>query len=245
MPDPTTTTRTDRPREGYHSALLAAHPDRPVRLFVPSDYQRKYAYPLVVLFHGDGEHEDTAGSLVTQLSRRNYIAACPRGPISLGATPTGRQRFAWGRDPQVDDYLIATVDHARHKFHIHPERVYLLGIGQGAEVASRVAGAMGDDLAGLVLLNNCHEGPTGHSLLGRKSYHGKRVFVGHGINNPVVPLSAARRTARVLSRLGADVQFASYPTSSRIPIEMLRDVNRWIMAAVNKNLDSLALPAPV
>ncbi len=233
MPDLTTYRRTDRPTEGFHSALLPDHADRPVRLFLPSDYQPKYAYPLVVLFHSDGGDEDAAARLVPQLSRRNYIAACPRGPISLGYSPTGRPSFAWGDDPRADDYLLATVAHARHAFHVHSERIYLVGLGEGAAAAYRLGLAMADQVAGVVALNGLLPKRSGRPLFRLNAVRNFRVFIGHGSNNPVIPLSMARHAARLLNSAGAEVRFQSYSTTHRIHPDMLRDVNRWIMDAVS------------
>src|ERR1700678_1614179 len=110
MPDYTPNRRDDRPTEGFSSTHLPSEPDRPVRLFLPADYQPKYAYPLVVLFHADGGDEDAAARLVSSLSRRNYIAACPRGPISLGRGAAGQSVFGWGEpSPKVDEYLLAAI----------------------------------------------------------------------------------------------------------------------------------------
>src|ERR1700722_14844159 len=84
MPDYTPTRRDDRPTEGFTTTYLLSEPDRPVRLFLPADYQPKYAYPLVVAFHANGGDEDVAARLIPSLSRRNYIAACPRATVPLG-----------------------------------------------------------------------------------------------------------------------------------------------------------------
>ena len=63
------------------------------------------------------------------------------------------------------------------------------------------------------------------------------MFVGHGTNDPVIPIASARRAARLLNFAGADVRFQSYPTTHRIHADMLRDVNRWIMEAVGDGSD--------
>src|SRR5262245_34446101 len=108
MPETITSRPDERPTEGFHTAFLPAHPDRPARLCLPADYQPQYAYPLVVGFHPDGTDEDAAARLAPTLSRRNYITACPRGPVSLGPRPTGRPGFGWGEvDPLSDEYLLA------------------------------------------------------------------------------------------------------------------------------------------
>src|SRR6476661_8370119 len=197
MPEITTTRRSNRPSEGFHTALLPDHPDRPVRLFLPSDYQPKYAYPLVVLFHADGGDEDAAARLVPLLSRRNYIAACPRGPVALGCGTTGRPGFAWGEDPRVDEYLLATVAHARREFHVHTERVYLIGLGEGAAAAYRVGLAMADTIAGVVALNGRSPNPSGRPRFRLQALRDLRVFIGHGTHNPVVPVATARQATRL------------------------------------------------
>jgi len=233
MPEITTTRRSNRPSEGFHTALLPDHPDRPVRLFLPSDYQPKYAYPLVVLFHADGGDEDTAARLVPHLSRRNYIAACPRGPKAIGCSPTGRPGFAWGEDARADEYLLETVAHARREFHVHTERIYLIGLCEGATIAYRLGLAMADAVAGVVALNGRMPKPSGRPLFQLECMRRLRVFIGHGTHNPIIPVAQSRRATRLFHSAGADVRFAAYSTTHRIHSDMLRDVNRWIMDAVS------------
>ena len=75
--------------------MLPAVPHRPVRVYLPTDYQPKYAYPLLVIFHADGECEEHAARLVPLLSRRNYVALCVRGSVPLGPRGDGRPVFGW------------------------------------------------------------------------------------------------------------------------------------------------------
>lgn len=205
---------------------LPDHPGRPVRMFLPSDYQPKYAYPLVVLLHADGCAEDDAARLAPRLSRRNYVVACPRGPVSLDRSAAGRPAFAWGRDPHADDHLCGVVAHARSVYHVHPGRLYLIGVGAGAAVAVRLANRLTGAVAGVAALNG--ELPTA-----RIRGCGLRVFVGHGAGNPEVPAAGVRQAVRGFAAAGADVRFQTYPTTHRVTDDMLRDVNRWIMAGVN------------
>jgi phospholipase/carboxylesterase len=244
MPEATTHRPDERPTEGFHTAFVPVRPDRPIRLFLPADYQPKYAYPLVVLFHPDGADEDAAARFAPALSRRNYITACPRGPVRLGSGSTGRPAFGWGEaDPLSDEYLTAVVAHARAEYHVHSERVYLFGVGEGATVAYRLGLAMADVVAGVVALNGRLPAPRYRPLARPRAVRGLRVFVGHGASNPVIPVAAARKDYRLLRAAGADVRFTAYPTTHRVHEDMLRDVNRWIMDAVN-DADAV-LPANV
>ena len=138
MPDIITTRRDDRPTEGFTTTYLPSAPDRPVRLFLPADYQPKYAYPLLVVFHAEGGDADAAARMVPGLSRRNYIAACPRATVALDPGPTGRPAFGWDDSERTHNSLLETLAHVRREYHVHTERVYLVGVGEGASVAYRL-----------------------------------------------------------------------------------------------------------
>jgi phospholipase/carboxylesterase len=235
MPDDTNYRRDERPTEGFRTAYLPVLPHCPVRYFVPADYQPKYAYPLVVLFHPDGSDEGTAATVVPALSRRNYIIACPRAPHRRSRGVTGRPGFGWDSNTErIIPYLEALLAQAQAKYHVHSDRIYLLGIGEGATVACELGFALGETVSGMIALNGrlplSHLGAAQHMDCAARL----RVFVGHGTYNPVVPIAQARKSARQLRTAGFDLRFASYPTTQRLHDDMLRDVNRWIMEAVNE-----------
>jgi phospholipase/carboxylesterase len=221
MPASTRHETAEHPGEGFRSVVLPAAPDRPLRVYLPTDYQPKYAYPLVVLFHADGECEEHAARLVPLLSRRNYVALCVRGGVPLGLRPDGRPAFGW--QVGADRGARAALRFALGRYSVHPDRVFLLGAGAGAAAAYRLGRAVG--AAGVVALNGLL--PTG-----RVPATDLRVLLAHGAANPVAPLSDARLAAARLAAAGATVRLARYATSHRVRPDMLRDANRWIMAQV-------------
>ena len=229
MPDTTQTHwRTDRPAEGFYTTELPALPDRPVRTFLPTDYQPGYPYPLVVVFHAAGGSEETGARLLPRLSRRNFIGLSLRGPHADG------RGFGWAdADPDaLHDYLLAAVEQTRRTYHVHSERVFLVGVGDGATAAYRVGLRMADRVAGVVALNGLMPRPNGKPLFNLRAIHGLPVFIGHGVANPVVPYTTAERDFRLLYAAGADVRLTGYPTTQKLHAHMLRDVNRWIMGGV-------------
>ncbi len=46
--------RTFRPAEGFYTSEVEAPRRLPVRTFLPTGYEPKYPYPLLVFFHGQG-----------------------------------------------------------------------------------------------------------------------------------------------------------------------------------------------
>ncbi|HJZ58492.1 MAG TPA: dienelactone hydrolase family protein [Gemmataceae bacterium] len=236
MPDINTHWRTDRPGEGFYTTLLPTHPDRPVRTFLPSDYQPRYPYPLVVLLHRHGGNEEQVARLAPRLSRRNFIAISLRGPQELGRHAGGWAAFGWGpaaAADSIEDYLLAAVEQTRRVYHVHSERVYLAGVGEGAEVAYRVGLGLADRVAGVIALNGQMPRPAGSPLFRFSAVRNLPVLIGHGTDNAVVPYAAAQRDYRLLYAAGANVRLVGYPTTHKLHPDMLRDVNRWIIGRVN------------
>jgi phospholipase/carboxylesterase len=221
MPATTHAATAEHPAEGFRSLALPSAPNRPLRVYLPTDYQPKYAYPLVVLFHDAGECEEHAARLVPLLSRRNYVAACLRGPVALGRRPDGRPAFGWAG--KVDRGIHAALAHVLANYSVHAGRVYLVGVGEGASAAYRLAATR--RVAGVVALNGTPpvECPPARGL---------RAFLAHGSANPVVPAAAARLAAARLRGAGATVRLTRYDDAHRLRPEMLRDANHWIMTQV-------------
>lgn len=222
--------RTLRPAEGFYTTEVETPRPLPVRTFLPTGYEPRYPYPLLVFFHGHGGNEEQILRLAPRLSRRNYVSIGLRGPVPLGFQ-AGRKAFSWGDAAHatlIEDYLLRAVEQTRVNYHIHSERIYLAGFAEGAEVAYRLALTFPEKLGGLISLNGCmprHDRP----LLPFDKMRTLRVFIGHGIANSVVPLSLARADRRLLYAAGCNVEMQTYPTTHKLHPDMLRDINRWII----------------
>ena len=65
------------------------------------------------------------------------------------------------------------------------------------------------------------------------------MLIGHGIANPVVPLTLARQDYRLFYAAGMPVQMRTYPTTHRIHVDMLGDVDRWIQDHITDDYETL------
>ena len=130
-----------RPAEGFYTSEVEAPRRLPVRTFLPTGYEPKYPYPLLVFFHGHGGNEEQILRLAPRLSRRNYICIGLRGPQTLGLRADGRTGYGWGSEGQFDtlleDYVFRAVEQTRRQYHVHSERIYLAGFCEGAAIAYR------------------------------------------------------------------------------------------------------------
>lgn len=142
-----------------------------------------------------------------------------------------RRRLAATEPDAVDrleDGIFAAVRRTRRALHIHSERIFLVGVGEGAAVAYRVAMSHPERFAGVVAINGWL--PGGFRPLGRvKDCRSLRVLVVHGEWNGRVPVEHARRTVSTLRNGGLKVAFQSYPCAHRLTSHMLSDVDTWLI----------------
>ncbi len=228
--------RTFRPTEGFYTSEVQSPRPLPVRTFLPVGYEPRYAYPLLVFFHGQGGNDEQILRLAPRLSRRNYVSIGLRGPLSLGSRPDGHLGYSWSDgtwDTFIEDYLLRAVEQTRRTYHIHSERIYLAGFGEGATLAYHLGLTFPERLAGVISLNGAMPRPA-RPLLRLPDVRQLGVFIGHGIANAVVPLSLAQRDYQVLYAAGLNVQMHTYPATHRLHPDMLRDLNRWIITRCNE-----------
>lgn len=232
------TWKTARPAEGFYTSEVEVDQPQPIRTFLPLGYEPRYAYPLLVFFHGQGGSEEQILRLAPRMSRRNFIAIGLRGPVCVGARTNGQIGYSWGNGAHqtlLEDYLIRAVRQTRLHYHVHSERIYLAGFAEGATQAYRLALAMPDKLGGVISLNGIM--PRYHRPLFRvNEMRDLQVFMAHGIANSVSPLSLAREDYQLLYSAGVKVDMKTYPTTQRLHPDMLRDVNRWIVDRCNEDL---------
>jgi len=225
------------PAEGFYPAEVETLRGRPIHTFIPTGYEPNYAYPLVVYFHGHGGNERQVLNLAPEVSRRNYIGIALRGPEALDGGDGCEPGFGWEADEdQLEDYVFRAIQQTRRRFHIHSERVFLAGFWEGASVAYRLGINHPDKFGGLVALNGLLP-PQGCSLARYNELKSLRVLIGHGTANPFAPISLARSDFRLMYTAGLQVKFRTYTTTHRLHTDMLRDMDRWIQAAIE--LDSM------
>jgi phospholipase/carboxylesterase len=199
----------DDPTAGFRTVTLPGAPGRTASVYLPTDYQPKYAYPVVVLFHADGASADGAARLVPLLSARNYVVLCVRGAARRAPRADGRPAFGWsGSDARA---VKAALAHAAARYSVNPARVFFVGTGDGATAAVRCAKALPGVAAGVAALDG--DLPA---LRGRF---------------PVALLATRSDRAAAREYRAAGARLTRVRTASA-PAELLREANRWIMSHV-------------
>ena len=141
-----------------------------------------------------------------------------------------RRLFNITPDPldQVEDSAFAAIRQTRRALHVHSERIFLVGCGEGAAVAYRLGLTYPERFAGVVAINGWL--PGDFRPLGRlKACRDLRILVVHGEWNARVSVRSARRDVSMLRAGGLKVAFQSYPCAHRLTSPMLSDVDTWLI----------------
>ena len=244
MSPTTVISRIAMPPKGTFASDVLVSPPRPIRTYLPEHYERKYAYPLVVFFHEEGANEESALQLAPQVSDRNFIAIALRGTQALATGEGGLPGFGWDNTEtdDLEEYVVRAVEETRRRYHVHSERIYFAGVGEGTLAAYRAGFRLANRIAGIAALNGPFPTPERKMPLFRMDdLRRLRIFIGHGIANTHIPCGLAEKAHKLMYAARANVPFRTYGTNRSIHPDMLRDVNRWIIGNLNAEIDRLIL----
>ena len=158
------------PVAGRSERVHLVHDGRQRRylLRVPPGAEQVLQVPLLLLLHDAG----SSGEEIAAITRfaeladaHGFVLACPDG------TGLSRRSLAWnaagvagrGRDGRADDvgYLQTVIDNVKQRVPVDPERIYAVGLGQGATLCHRLAREAGGLLAAIAAVGGGLPGPMG------------------------------------------------------------------------------------
>jgi phospholipase/carboxylesterase len=108
------------------------------------------------------------------------------------------------------------------------ERVLLAGFSQGGAVALAAALQSPAPLAGVVALSTYLPAPGSAAARFVPGAEAAPVFMAHGTQDPVVPVTAGRQAAERLRAFGFRVDWHDYPMPHSVCAEEVRDLGDWL-----------------
>lgn len=181
--------------------------------------------PVIVLLHGRGADEHDLFGLKEMLDPRFTIHSL-RAPFE----------FEWGGYAWFDLFDDGTVDErsfeqSRNEIlafleTLGTQEVYLLGFSMGAIMSYSIALTRPGSCKGIAALSGFAP------LQLEQDYrldrlNDLRIFISHGTNDPVIPVTSARRTKELLSASTAQVVYREYAMGHQINDECLADLRQW------------------
>lgn len=187
----------------------------------------------LVLLHGFGADEHDLLPLAAELDARLRVVSL-QAPIALDfggrawfnlqQTPDG---FAFDPHEVAEGVRIATG--AVEQIAAESPRPILCGFSQGAGMALSVALMRPELTPAVIVLSGV---PARVERAPPERLRGLRVFVAHGLYDPLIPVDIGRRTRDILQSAGVDVTYREYPMGHMVIPAEIADARTWLAGSL-------------
>jgi predicted esterase len=204
---------------------------QPYRVFVPSTYDGKKAFPLIIALHGMGGDENSYfdgyanGAFKTEAEQRGYLVACPKGrePASM---------YVGSAERDVLDVMAEM----QRSYRIDPARIYMTGHSMGGFGTWSIAVNHPQLFAALAPVAG-----GGNVLDVKKIAHIPQIVV-HGDDDRTVPVARSRTMVNAAKAAGANVKYIEVPKGNHVDIVVptFKDVFDWFDTYSRKPMEMKA-----
>jgi phospholipase/carboxylesterase len=189
----------------------------------------------LVLLHGRGTDENDLFPLIDALDPERRLAGFTlRGPLNL--PPGGWHWYRLGGIPTPDpetfsasfDLVSGWLDSLAEELGVPPERTVIGGFSQGSVMSYALSlGAGRPSPAGVIALSGFLPRVPGFEL-DLESRRGLPVAIGHGTQDPVIPVEFGREAKELLERAGLDVTWRETPMGHSVDPAYLSELAGWL-----------------
>jgi predicted peptidase len=198
------------------------------QVFVPDDWTPRRKWPVILALHGAGERGDD-GVLQTDVGMGTAIRSNRSAIEAIVVMPQCRKDHWWILPP-MDDLAMRTLAEATREFHGDPRRTYLTGLSMGGYGAWHLAQKYPGTFAALVVICGGIRPPEeaqkkypdlakvtppdspGTYLAAAKRVGKTPVWIFHGADDHIVPVTESQRMAEAMRKIGAEVHYIEYPS---------------------------------
>lgn len=190
------------------------------QVFVPDNWTKKKKWPVILFLHGAGERGDD-GLIQTEVGIGTAIRR-DRSRVPAIVVMPQCEKEGWWTNPPMPDVALQALAEAQKEFHGDPLRVYLTGLSMGGYgtwyLATKHPGkfaAIAPICGGILMPERARTQPPEDNspYLEAAKKIGKQtpVWIFHGADDPVVPVTESRRMTEAMKGVGAEVRYTEYP----------------------------------
>jgi phospholipase/carboxylesterase len=207
---PKTPTQSITP--GHHSLQLGSPRDG--YLHVPPSYRASTPAPLIIMLHGAGQSSSEVSAFPTTTDAFGAVLLVPD---SRGGT-WDAIRGEFNADIK---FINRALEHTFDRVAVRTDRIALMGFSDGASYALSVGVANGDLFTHVV-------GFSPGFLIPVNKTGKPRFFVGHGRQDPILPVQSSRdQIVPTLRRNGYDVQYLEFDGGHGVFPDERQQVMTW------------------
>ncbi len=188
-------------------------------------------HPAILMLHGRGSDENDLLSLAQFLDSR-FLLVSARAPYQF---PNGGYTWYDLHDTAVPDHetfmdsyrrLSRFLDDILAGYPVDPATLLLFGFSMGT-VMSYALGLTRPELFRGVAANSGYLPEVPWLTYAWRELSDTEFFIGHGTEDPVIPVTMARRARSLLESSGARVHYHEYAMPHTIGEQALADVAAW------------------
>jgi len=204
------------------SLMMNGH-EYPYVVYVPRDFSRGRAWPVILFLHGAGERGGD-GLKETQIGVAAAIRHDPSRVPAIVVFQQVPEDQRWIGEPA--DAAIAALDRATREFNGDPAQTYLTGLSMGGYGTIHIALANPNRFAALVVVcGGLLPHPTATSvaksplipddvdpyLYVAKALRKTPIWIFHGTDDQTIPVRESEQLAAAFTAVSGDVHFTEYP----------------------------------
>lgn len=211
--------KTDKLISGYHSFYYQGKDGEKLkyRFFMPSEYNSKQKYPLVVHFHGAGSRGDnntsqlylakkvTEGGNAIKYPCFVFAPQCPADRKWVDVDWTALSHKMSVKPAEQMALAMAAIDEIIKNYPIDTARIYVYGQSMGGFATWDILCRRPDLFAAAVLV--CGGGDKTHA----KEIANIPVWIFHGVLDPTVKVQRSQDMLAGLKEAGGNPKYTEYP----------------------------------
>lgn len=190
------------------------------QVFVPENWTKKQEWPVILFLHGAGERGED-GLIQTEVGIGTAIRRYRDRFPAVIVMPQCRKNVWWA-EPGMGDVAMAALAAAQKEFHGDPTRIYLTGLSMGGYGTWYLAGRYPGKFAAIVPIcggilmpdmarAQSPDDNAPYTEAAKNVGQQTPVWIFHGGDDPVVPVTESRRMNDAMKALGGEVHYTEYP----------------------------------
>jgi predicted peptidase len=199
--------------------VIVAGTDYKYQVFVPDNWTKKKKWPVILFLHGAGERGDD-GLIQTEVGIGTAIRRNRSRFPAVVVMPQCRKDVWWA--DSMADVAMAALAEAQKEFHGDATRIYLTGLSMGGYGTWYLAAKYPGKFAAIVPIcggilmpdkarTQSPDDNSPYTEAAKKIGNKTPVWIFHGGDDPVVPVTESRRMAEAMKALGGELHYTEYP----------------------------------
>ena len=192
--------------------------------------------PVLILLHGVGSNEADLFALADYIPD-NVLVISARAPFTLG-----HNSYAWfevdfssgkpvgnvEQEAKSRLMLLQFIEQMKKLYWFDSTQLYLGGFSQGAIMSYSIGLSHPEKVKGLMILSGRLLEQVRPNIASYEQLKHLRIFISHGINDPVLTIQYARESVAYIKDLGLNPIYKEYNAVHTINNDMLTDLLKWL-----------------